>query len=63
MFQHEGEAGLQDRSCRPQRLPRARPGELLHVDIKKFVRITGLGYRITGDRRYRARATPEGVVA
>lgn len=114
-YQSEGAAGLQDRSCRPHRLPRAtptvvvahvvalrrerwsgariapavalsratvgrllrrlglarlrppgpaelvrryerqRPGELLHVDIKKLGRIAGLGHRITGDRRYRAR--------
>jgi hypothetical protein len=31
---------------------RARPGELLHVDIKKLGRI---GHRITGDRRGRVR--------
>jgi transposase InsO family protein len=114
-FGTEGEAGLQDRSCRPHRSPRAtpapvvaqvvdlrrerwtgariapavalsratvgrllrrlglarlravgppepvrryerqRPGELLHVDIKKLGRIAGLGHRITGDRRHRAR--------
>ena len=34
---------------------RARPGELLHVDIKKLGRIAGVGHRITGDRRHRAR--------
>jgi transposase InsO family protein len=33
----------------------ARPGELLHVDIKKLGRIAGVGHRITGDRRHRAR--------
>ena len=37
------------------RYERARPGELLHVDIKKLGRIAGLGHRITGDRRHRAR--------
>jgi len=35
------------------RYERARPGELLHVDIKKLGRIAGLGHRITGDRRHR----------
>ena len=37
------------------RYERAQPGELLHVDIKKLGRIAGLGHRITGDRRHRAR--------
>jgi transposase InsO family protein len=37
------------------RYERARPGELLHVDIKKLGRIAGIGHRITGDRRHRAR--------
>ena len=32
-----------------------RPGQLLHVDIKKLGRIGGLGHRITGDRRQRTR--------
>jgi transposase InsO family protein len=32
-----------------------RPGQLLHVDIKKLGRIDGIGHRITGDRRRRAR--------
>jgi len=38
-----------------QRYERARPGDLLHVDIKKLGRIAGIGHRITGDRRHRAR--------
>jgi transposase-like protein len=32
------------------RYERDRPGELLHVDIKKLGRIDGVGHRITGDR-------------
>jgi transposase InsO family protein len=28
-----------------------RPGQLVHVDIKKLARIGGVGHRITGDRR------------
>jgi transposase InsO family protein len=32
-----------------------RPGQLLHVDTKKLGRIDGIGHRITGDRRRRAR--------
>jgi transposase InsO family protein len=31
------------------------PGQLLHVDVKKLGRIRGVGHRITGDRRLRAR--------
>jgi len=38
-----------------RRYERARPGELVHVDIKKLGRIAGVGHRITGDRRHRAR--------
>ena len=33
-----------------RRYERARPGELLHLDIKKLGRITRIGHRITGDR-------------
>jgi len=31
------------------------PGQLLHIDVKKLGRIHGVGHRITGDRRKRAR--------
>jgi transposase InsO family protein len=34
-----------------RRYERARPGELLHLDVKKLGRITRIGHRITGDRR------------
>jgi len=33
------------------RYERARPGELLHLDIKKLGRIERIGHRITGNRR------------
>ncbi len=33
------------------RYERARPGELLHLDVKKLGRIVRVGHRITGDRR------------
>jgi len=33
-----------------RRYERARPGELIHIDIKKLGRIDGVGHRITGDR-------------
>ena len=34
---------------------RERPGELIHLDIKKLGRIDGVGHRITGDRTQRRR--------
>jgi transposase InsO family protein len=34
-----------------RRYERERPGELIHLDIKKLGRIDGIGHRITGDRR------------
>jgi transposase InsO family protein len=33
------------------RYEKQRPGELLHLDTKKFGKIQGVGHRITGDRR------------
>jgi transposase InsO family protein len=40
----------------PNRYERKRPGELLHVDIKKLVRIKrGAGHRLTGKRTWQAR--------
>jgi transposase InsO family protein len=38
-----------------QRYEWARPGQLVHVDIKKLGRIGQIGHRITGDRRTRVR--------
>jgi transposase InsO family protein len=35
----------------PLRYERAAPGDLLHLDIKKFARIVKAGHRITGDLR------------
>ena len=32
------------------RYERERPGELIHIDIKKLGRIDGIGHRITGER-------------
>src|SRR5205809_952070 len=38
------------------RYQRRRPGELLHIDVKKLVRIgTGAGHRMTGKRTKHAR--------
>jgi transposase InsO family protein len=33
------------------RYERARPGELVHIDVKKLGRVAGVGHRITGQRR------------
>jgi transposase InsO family protein len=46
------------------RYERSRPGELVHIDVKKLGRIAGVGHRISGDRasqngRYRRRARGE----
>ena len=34
-----------------RRYEREKPGEMIHIDIKKLGRIDGIGHRITGDRR------------
>jgi transposase InsO family protein len=34
----------------PNRYERKRPGELIHLDIKKLGRIAGVGHRVTGSR-------------
>jgi transposase len=34
----------------PRRYERERPGELIHIDIKKLGRFDQIGHRITGDR-------------
>jgi transposase InsO family protein len=39
------------------RYERERPGELLHVDVKRLGRIVVPGHRVTGDRRRRARGS------
>jgi transposase InsO family protein len=44
-----------DASVVTQRYEWARPGQLVHVDIKKLGRIGQIGHRITGDRRTRVR--------
>jgi transposase InsO family protein len=39
----------------PNRYERARPGELVHVDVKKLARIARPGHRVHGDRTMRKR--------
>ena len=41
-----GRLGLE----KPQRYERSRPGELVHIDVKKLGRIRGIGHRISGSR-------------
>jgi transposase len=44
----------------PNRYERKRPGELIHVDVKKLGRIHHAGHRVTGHRRDRAPRCQEG---
>src|ERR1700680_4857788 len=46
----------------PNRYERRRPGELVHVDIKKLGRILRPGHRVTGDKRSHTKNTytPDG---
>ncbi len=46
----------------PNRYERRRPGELIHIDVKKLGRILKPGHRITGDRRGQSKNTytPDG---
>jgi transposase InsO family protein len=39
----------------PNRYQRQRPGELVHIDVKKLGRIGRPGHRVNGDRRMRSR--------
>src|SRR5258708_35631017 len=39
----------------PNRYEKQRPGELVHVDVKKLARIGRPGHRVNGDRRTRMR--------
>ena len=44
----------------PNRYERRRPGELVHIDIKKLGRILKPGHRVTGDRRGQAATHRDG---
>ena len=46
----------------PNRYERKRPGELIHVDVKKLGRIgaKGAGHRVTGDRRGQVKRSDAG---
>lgn len=45
----------------PNRYERSRPGELVHLDVKKLGRISvrGAGHRVTGHRRSQVQVGPE----
>lgn len=45
-----------------QRYEYRRPGELVHIDIKKLARFECVGHRIHGDRRKRSRAVGYDVI-
>jgi transposase InsO family protein len=47
----------------PNRYERKRPGELIHVDVKKLGRISvkGAGHRVTGDRRGQVKVSVDGA--
>jgi Uncharacterized membrane-associated protein/domain len=42
------------------RYERERPGEIIHIDIKKLGRFNAVGHRITGDRRGQSKARGRG---
>ena len=44
----------------PNRYERRRPGELIHVDVKKLGRIRGAGHRVTGHRASQRRTRVNG---
>jgi transposase InsO family protein/transposase len=51
-----GRIGLEQ----PVRYERSRPGELIHIDVKKLGRIRGVGHRISGDRASQKRTRLNG---
>ena len=52
-------SSLEPQEPRP-RYERARPGEIIHIDIKKLGRFNAVGHRITGDRRGQSKARGRG---
>jgi transposase InsO family protein len=51
-----GRIGLEQ----PLRYERSRPGELVHVDVKKLGRVRGVGHRISGSRASQAKTRING---
>src|SRR5262249_29217591 len=52
-------SSLEPQEPRP-RYERARPGEIIHIDIKKLGRFNAIGHRITGNRRGQSNARGRG---
>lgn len=57
VLQRHGLSRLRDLEppVRPQRYEHRRPGDLVHLDVKKLARIVRPGHRVHGDRTTRAR--------
>jgi transposase InsO family protein len=53
-----GRIGLEQ----PRRYERSRPGELVHVDVKKLGRIRGVGHRISGQRQSQGKTRINGRI-
>jgi len=53
---------LEEAQAPPRRYEHRRPGDLLHIDAKRFARIEGIGHRIHGDRRREKRGVGYEVV-
>jgi transposase InsO family protein len=52
-------SSLEPQQPRP-RYERQKPGEIIHIDIKKLGRFNAIGHRITGDRRGQSNARGRG---
>ena len=53
-------SALEPQQPRP-RYEREKPGEIIHIDIKKLGRFNAIGHRITGDRRGQSNARGRGA--
>jgi transposase InsO family protein len=53
-------AGDLDPAPPPNRYEHARPGAMIHMDVKKLGRFSGVGHRITGDRSTATRTVGRG---
>ena len=62
ILRRHGRSRLRPRPGRGEivRYERERPGELVHVDVKKLGRIVAPGHRVTGDRSRAQREAPAG---
>jgi transposase InsO family protein len=53
---------IEEAEAPPRRYEHERPGQLFHIDAKRFARIEGVGHRIHGDRSQRKRGVGYEVV-